>query len=89
LDPGSDDAIFPLEVAALIGSQLRTRTKHSVRWRGQRHGLEFGDVEIELAGAAETLRWPAVGGFSDAPIRYPLLGIARCLQFMDVTFLGE
>jgi hypothetical protein len=89
LDPGSDDTIFPLDVAALIGTQLRTRTKHSVRWRGQRHRLEFGDVELELADAAETLRWPAVVGFSDAPIRYPLLGIAGCLQFLDVTFLGD
>ncbi len=89
LDPGSDDTIFPLDLAALIGVQLRSRTKHSIRWRGQRHGLEFGDVELELTDDAETLRWSAVVGFSDAPIRYPLLGIAGCLQFMDTTFLGE
>jgi hypothetical protein len=89
LDPGSDDTIFPLDAADLIRARLRSAAKHSVRWRGRRYALAFGDVQLELIGDAEIWRWPAVIGFSDAPIRYPLLGIAGCLQFFNATFLGE
>ena len=89
LDPGSDDTIFPLDVAALIGVELRSGTNHSVRWRGQRYKLEFADVHLALTDNAETWRWPAVVALSDAPIRYPLLGLAGCLQFFDVAYLGE
>ena len=46
LDPGSDDTIFPLDVAALIGAELRSGTNHSLRWRGQRYKLEFADVYL-------------------------------------------
>lgn len=89
LDPGSDDAIFPLDVATMINVSLRSDSKHSIRWRGQRHSLEFGDVALELSDGASTWKWPAVVGFSSAPIRYPLLGLAGCLQFMDARYLGE
>jgi hypothetical protein len=88
LDPGSDDTIFPLDAATLIGAPLRSEANHSVRWRGRRYALAFGDVYLELVGDTETWRWPAVIGFCDAPIRYPLLGIAGCLQFFNATFLG-
>ena len=33
-------------------------------------------------------QWPAVIGFSPAPIRYPILGQAGCLQFFDAKFFG-
>jgi len=58
LDPGSDDTIFPLDVAAIIKVPLRSESKHTVRWRGQRHSLEFGDVELEATDGTSTLRWP-------------------------------
>jgi hypothetical protein len=89
LDPGSDDTIFPLDVAALIGVELRPGTNHSVRWRGRRHKLEFADVHLALTDNVEIWRWPAVVAFSNAPIRYPLLELAGCLQFFDVSFRGE
>ena len=84
LDPGSDDTIFPLDVANIIKVRLRGDSKHSIRWRGQRYPLEFGDVELELTDGRSAWKWSAVIGFSSAPIRYPLLGIAGCLEFMDV-----
>jgi hypothetical protein len=34
-------------------------------------------------------RWPTVVGFSPAPLRYPMLGQAGCLQFFDSRFLGD
>ena len=61
-----------------------------MRWRGQRYPLRFGVVELELIdifGAA--LRWPATVAFTPANIRYPLLGICGCLEFLDVKFLGK
>lgn len=89
LDPGSDDTIFPLDAASLIGVRLGSGRKHVVRWRGQGYSLEYGAVELELTDEIETWRWHAVIGFSDAPLRYPLLGVAGSLQFMDVTFFGH
>jgi hypothetical protein len=77
-----------LDLAALIGLQFRPGPKHFVRWRGQRYPLEYAPVEFELSDGSETWRWPAVIGFSEAPIRYPLLGVAGSLEFMDVTFRG-
>jgi hypothetical protein len=89
LDPGADDTVFPLVIAGLIGVALRPDSGHVLRWRGQGHALRFGDVSIELSDGAEVWRWSAVIGWSPAPLRYPILGIAGCLQFMDACFLGE
>lgn len=89
LDPGSDDTVFPLDVADIVGASLISGTAHSLRWRGAQYRLRFGRVQLQLEGTAETWRWPAVVAFCDAPIRYPLLGNAGCLEFFDVTFRGD
>ncbi len=89
LDPGSDDCVFPLDAAALVGVSFLPYQGHMLRWRGQRYSLRFGQVDLELADEAAAFRWPAVVGFSPAPVRYPLLGNAGCLAFFDVTFLGD
>jgi hypothetical protein len=67
---------------------LRPDTVHRVRWRGQLHPLRFGDVELLLTDNGSTWRWPAVVGFSPAPLRYPILGQSGCLQFLNARFLG-
>ena len=89
VDPGADDTIFPLAVSSLTDVTLRVDTGHSLRWRGQGFSLRFGDVELELTDGVETCRWPAVVGFSLAPLRYPILGLSGCLQFFDARFLGD
>ena len=89
LDPGADDTVFPLAIAGLIGVALRPDSGHALRWRGQGYALRFGDVSIELSDGVEVWRWSAVIGWSPAPLRYPILGLAGCLQFMDACFLGE
>jgi hypothetical protein len=89
-DPGADDTIFPMDLVPSLGVILMPETGQGVRWRGQRHPLRFAHVELELSDESSSVwRWPAIVGFSPAPIRYPLLGIAGCLQFFDVQFRGE
>ena len=89
VDPGSDDTIFPAAIVPHIGVTLRPDSGHSLRWGGQRYSLRFGDVELELSDSGVVWRWPAVVGFSDAPLQYRLLGYSGCLQFFDATFRGE
>jgi hypothetical protein len=88
VDPAADDSVFPLVTARWINGVLRTDTGHRVRWRGQAHPLRFGDVELVLDDGNSTWRWRTVVGLSPAPIRYPILGTAGCLQFMDARFRG-
>ena len=89
VDPGSDDTIFPLAIAGRLAVSLRADHGHRVRWRGQIYPLQFGDVELQMTDTITTFRWPAIIGFSDAPISYRILGYAGCLQFFDVTFRGD
>jgi len=63
-------------------------TGHRVRWRGQLQPLRFGDIELVLNDGVSTWRWGAVVGFSPAPLRYPILGNAGCLQYIDALFRG-
>jgi hypothetical protein len=88
LDPAADDTVFPLDTAQRIGARLRADTGHRVRWRGQLHPLRFGDVDLLLTDNSSAWHWPAVVGFSPAPLRYPILGQAGCLQFIDALFRG-
>jgi hypothetical protein len=90
IDPGADDTIFPLDVAILLKIPLYPPTAHAMRWRGGLYALSFGDVELALMDDTGTaLRWNATIGFTKAPIRYPLLGVAGCLQFFNANLLGE
>lgn len=90
IDSGADDTIFPLDVSALLNVGLHPTTPHMMRWRGSQYALSFGDVDLELSDdTGATLRWRATIAFTSAPIRYPLLGVAGCIQFFDVRVLGE
>lgn len=90
VDTGADDTIFPLDVASRLGIRLLPATGHAMRWGAQRHALRFGVVELELVDiVGGTLRWPATVAFTAANVRYPLLGMCGCLEFLDVKFLGK
>lgn len=90
LDSGADDTLFPLDVAVQLGVPLLPATGHAMRWRGQQQPLRYGSVVLELADAAGSLvRWPTVIAFTAVGVRYPLLGIAGCLEYMDARFLGK
>ncbi len=88
VDSAADDSVFPLVTARWINVNFRTDTGHRVRWRGQVHPLRFGDVELVLDDGHSVWRWRTVLGLSPAPIRYPILGTAGCLQFIDARFRG-
>ena len=89
VDPGADDTVLPLDVAELLAVFFFPATNHSLRWRGQRYPLRYGHVTLELVDdETNVLTWPAVAAFTAAPLRYPLLGICGCLEFLDVTFRG-
>jgi hypothetical protein len=90
VDPGADDTIFPLDVASLLAVSLEPATGHAMRWQGQRFALRYGEVELELMDdSGASLRWPTIVAFTSASMRYPLLGVAGCLNSFDVRFLGD
>lgn len=89
VDPGADDTVFPLDVAHLLGIALKPPTAHAMRWRGQRFPVRYGAVDLELIDDTGTLlRWPAVVAFTNAAVRYPLLGVCGCMEFLNVRFFG-
>src|SRR5262245_29869745 len=89
LDPGADDSVFPIALASLLSVRLLADSGHALRWRGQSHPLRFGHVDLELSAGSLVYHWSATIGFSAASIRYPILGLAGCLQFFDARFRGE
>ena len=89
LDTGADDTIFALSTAKAIGAPLLPDHGHAIRWRGSPHTLLYARVELELTDDVTAFRWPAIVGFTDAMLRYPILGQCGCLQFFDALFLGE
>jgi len=90
VDSGADDTIFPLDVATQLGVALLPATGHAMRWAGQRHPLRYGTVELELEDdRGNSLRWTATVAFTAAGVRYPLLGMAGCLEYLEVKFLGK
>ncbi len=88
LDTGSDDSVFPIDVAKRLGIRLKPLTGHGMRWRGLFHAIRFGDVDLALSDTISIWQWGAVIGFSPAPIRYPILGQAGFLQYFGARFLG-
>jgi hypothetical protein len=87
LDTGSLDTLFPAELAAALGILLGGE-RRVIRWRGQRHEVEFHAVELELAEGANVVRWRGRVGFTPAPLAYALLGQRGCLEYFDAKFCG-
>jgi hypothetical protein len=87
LDTGSQDTLFPVELAEPLGIVLGGESQ-SIRWRGQRYSVEFHAIELELTQGGISWRWRARAGFTPAPLAYALLGHGGCLEFLDATFRG-
>ena len=49
VDTGSNDTIFPLRLAGVVGIQLGTSITHRVVWHGQSFPLHFETVDLELS----------------------------------------
>jgi hypothetical protein len=86
LDPASDDTVFPLDTIRRISAHLRPDTAFAGAASYIHSGL--GMSNLLLTDNGSSWRWPAVVGFSPAPLRYPILGQSACLQFIDARFLG-
>lgn len=89
IDTGAQDTVFPWDLHALIGAQLRPDAGYVLRWRGTAYPLRFADVELQLTGSGSVWKWTALVGFSPAPLPYVLLGHFGFLQYMDAAFLGD
>jgi hypothetical protein len=89
VDTGADDTDFPLAVAQTLGIALASRTPFQVVWRGVAHPLFFAPATLRLETGNDWAQWTSTVAFSPAPIRYPILGVAGCLEYFDVTFLGS
>lgn len=91
LDTGADDTVFEQWVAALIGVDLTQAEVREIRLVGRPRPIRCSYARVQLSitdGLHETYEWEAVVGFVAARLRYPLLGHAGCLQFLDVTYRG-
>jgi hypothetical protein len=87
LDTGSQDTLFPMELAEPLGVILGGE-RAALKWRGQSYWVEFQTVELELVQDGIAWRWRARVGFTPAPLGYALLGQRGCLEFVDATFRG-
>lgn len=87
VDTGSADTIFPLDALDWLGLQPLP-SGHQLLWRGLPHPMRFATVEMELNDGKSAYMWSAVVAFSSARTRYPLLGMAGCLEFFDLRFGG-
>jgi hypothetical protein len=88
MDSGGDDTVFPIDVLRLIGASALPDTGHRIRWRGSLHPLRYASVELSMSDDVAECRWQAVIAFSPAPLTYPILGNAGCLEFFDIRLLG-
>jgi hypothetical protein len=90
LDTAADDTVFPDSLASLLGVDLTGALESEASGVGGLPAvrLRFAQVSLRLATSTERREWPAVVGFTAAPLRFPLLGFAGALQFFDADFRG-
>ena len=65
LDTGSQDTLFPMELAEPLGIVLGGE-RQAIRWRGQRYWVEFHALDLELTQSGIVWRWRARAGFTPA-----------------------
>jgi hypothetical protein len=90
LDTGADDTVFPERVAGLLGVDLTNAPMRTLTGiAGTGHQVRYALIRLRLTDGAESRDWPAWVGFTNAPLRYPALGFAGCLQFFTASFHGD
>ncbi len=90
LDTAADDTVFPEAWAIQLGIDLTTAPSGSatVATAGT-VALRYADVTLRLTDGREWCEWQAIVGFTAAPLVYPMLGFAGCLQFFHAFFYGD
>jgi hypothetical protein len=90
LDPGADDTVFPNDAAVQLGLDLSNAPLgEAVGVASTPVPIRYAQVTLRLTDSRELCEWPALVGFTAAPLRQPLLGFAGCLQFFDADFRGS
>ena len=90
VDSGSDETVFPKDVADRLGIPL-TPVKTAISAHpGLSYKLWYGPVALSISDGLVTRTWDATVAFTDAQFHIPfVLGYAGCLQYFDVTFRGR
>lgn len=90
LDPGSDDCVFPSDIAEELGIDLTHAPEGEAAGVGQQPvTLRYAQVTFRIANGGERCEWLAWIAFTDLPMNRPLLGFAGFLQFFTATFHGD
>ncbi len=90
LDPGSDDTVFPVYLAAKIGVDLTAAPQGEAAGVGNLVvPLRYAQATLRLASGQERCEWQAWVASTEAPLKRPLLGFAGFMQFFTATFHGD
>ncbi len=82
VDSGSDDSVFPEQLAMPLGLDLTNAPRHVMtRLSHARGTIRYAQIRILLTDGSEFRNWPAWIAFTSAPLVYPTLGFAGALQF--------
>lgn len=84
-DTGADDIVFPIDMAARIGVDLRSAISGAAVGVGTGRPVPilYAPVILQLQDATEVYRWRAVVGFTSGTLRFPLFGIAGGLEYFE------
>jgi predicted aspartyl protease len=87
VDTGADDVVFPVDLASRLGVNLSSAPQRQAGGVGHRQAVSiaFAPVILQLEEGSEVFRWRAMVGFTAAPLRLPLLGIAGALEHFRTT----
>jgi hypothetical protein len=87
VDSGSDDVVFPEQLAARLGVDLSTALPGASHGVGAGPPLPvlFAPVILLLDDGKESCRWRAIVGFAPLKSKYGLFGIAGGLEYFRTT----
>jgi hypothetical protein len=89
-DTGSDDTVFPAQIAARLGIDLSTAPLSDAKSvAGTTVSYRYVHVTLRLSDGVEHAEWPAIVGFAPIPMQYALLGRTGFHDFFDVNYRGQ
>jgi hypothetical protein len=93
VDAGSDDTLYPLSVAQMIGASLDPTQSWKVEGIGG-HAVPIilGEIVLEVSDGNQTFQWPSKVGFADfadPQDEVSLVGHAGCLDYFRVIYDGH
>jgi predicted aspartyl protease len=90
LDTGADDTVFSVRLAAQLGIDLSQAPQIVASGVGLVAAtVYFAEVKLRITDGREQREWTARVGFTTAPLKRALLGIAGFLEYFTATFFGD